>query len=145
MKRGRKVRELDAAGLHELRKELKKLRYTVDMLASLYPGGRTRAYLRALKELQDSFGSLNDAVMAGEALTGPDAPGAADPAAQRAVGWTLGTLAVRTLEDRPEALRALGRLRGDEAVLALTGRGGRPAAGTPARSGVAVGRARPFP
>ena len=32
MKLGRKVRELDAAGLHELRKELKKLRYTVDML-----------------------------------------------------------------------------------------------------------------
>ena len=42
MKLGRKVRELDAAGLHELRKELKKLRYTVDMLAPLYGGGRMR-------------------------------------------------------------------------------------------------------
>ena len=110
MKRGRKVRELDAAGLHELRKELKKLRYTVDMLGSLYPGGRTRAYLRALKDLQDSFGSMNDAVMAGEALTGPEAPGAGEPAAQRAVGWTLGTLAVRTLEDRPKLFEHWDRM-----------------------------------
>ena len=120
MKLGRKVRELDAAGLHELRKELKKLRYTVDMFAPLYGGARMRDYLRALKELQDSFGSLNDAVMAGEALTGPDAPAAADPAAQRAVGWILGTLAVRVADDRPAALRALGPARRHQALLALS-------------------------
>jgi triphosphatase len=110
LRHGRKVRELDAAGLHELRKELKKLRYAVDMLAPLYPGRRMRTYLRALKELQDSFGSMNDAVMAGEALTGPDAPGAGDPAAQRAVGWTLGTLAVRAVEDRPKLFEHWDRL-----------------------------------
>jgi triphosphatase len=110
LRHGRKVRELDAAGLHELRKELKKLRYAVDMLAPLYPGRRMRGYLRALKELQDSFGSMNDAVMAGEALTGPDAPGAGDPAAQRAVGWTLGTLAVRAVEDRPKLFEHWDRL-----------------------------------
>jgi CHAD domain-containing protein len=100
-KAGRRIRELDADGLHALRKELKKLRYTVEIFAPLYPGGRTARYLRALKELQDSFGSLNDATMAGEALTGPEAPGAASPAVQRAVGWTLGALAVRVGDDRP--------------------------------------------
>ncbi len=110
MKLGRKVRELDAAGLHELRKELKKLRYSVDMFASLYEGGRMRSYLRALKELQDSFGSMNDAVMASEKLTGPDAPAGADPAAQRAVGWTLGTLAVRVGDDRPKLFEHWDRL-----------------------------------
>ncbi|HET9068077.1 MAG TPA: CYTH and CHAD domain-containing protein [Amaricoccus sp.] len=110
MKLGRKVRELDATGLHELRKELKKLRYTVDAFAPLYEGARMRAYLRALKELQDSFGSMNDAVMAGDALSGPDAPGAADPAAQRAVGWTLGTLAVREADDRPRLFEHWDRL-----------------------------------
>jgi len=110
MKLGRKVRKLDAAGLHELRKELKKLRYTVDMLAPLYGGGRMRSYLRALKELQDSFGSMNDAVMAGEALSGPEAPAPADPAAQRAAGWTLGTLAVRAGEDRPRLFEHWDRL-----------------------------------
>ena len=110
MKLGRKVRELDAAGLHQLRKELKKLRYTVDMFAPLYGGARMRDYLRALKELQDSFGSLNDAVMAGEALTGPDAPGATDPAAQRGAGWTLGTLAVKVADDRPRLFEHWDRL-----------------------------------
>ncbi|HRO10466.1 CYTH and CHAD domain-containing protein [Amaricoccus sp.] len=110
MKLGRRIRELDAAGLHQLRKELKKLRYTVDMFAPLYGGGRARDYLRALKELQDSFGSLNDAVMAGEALTGPEAPGAADPAAQRAVGWTLGALAVQVGDDRPRLFEHWDRL-----------------------------------
>ena len=107
---GEKVRELDAAGLHELRKELKKLRYTVDMFAPLYEGARMRDYLRALKELQDSFGSLNDAVMAEDALSGPEAPGAADPAAQRGVGFTLGTLAVTVADDRPRLFEHWDRL-----------------------------------
>ena len=119
MRLGEKVRELDAAGLHELRKELKKLRYAVDMFAPLYEGARMRDYLRALKELQDSFGSLNDAVMAGEALSGPEAPGAADPAAQRGVGLTLGTLAVTVADDRPRLFEHWDRLGGGEAVLAL--------------------------
>ena len=117
MKLGRKVRELDAAGLHELRKELKKLRYTVDMFAPLYEGGRMRAYLRALKELQDSFGSMNDAVMAGEALTGPDAPAPADPAAQRAVGLDARHPGGQGRRRPPQALRALGSPRRDEALL----------------------------
>ncbi len=110
MKLGRKVRELDSAGLHELRKELKKLRYTVDMLGPLYEGGRMRGYLRTLKDLQDSFGSMNDAVMAGEELTGPDAPAPADPAAQRGIGWTLGTLAVQVADDRPRLFEHWDRL-----------------------------------
>jgi CHAD domain-containing protein len=110
MKLGKKVRELDAAGLHELRKALKKLRYTVDMFAGLYEGARMRDYLRALKELQDSFGSLNDAVMAGEALTGEGAPGSGDPAAQRGVGFTLGTLAVTVADDRPRLFEHWDRL-----------------------------------
>jgi hypothetical protein len=69
-----------------------------------------RDYLRALKELQDSFGSLNDAVMAEEALTGPDAPGAGDPAAQRGLGWTLGALAVTVADDRPKLFEHWDRL-----------------------------------
>ena len=119
MKLGRKVRELDAAGLHQLRKELKKLRYTVDMFAPLYGGARMRDYLRALKELQDSFGSLNDAVMAGEALTGPDAPGGNRP--RGAAGRRLDPRhAGREGGRRPApALRALGPARRHEALLAL--------------------------
>ena len=35
------------------------------MLDPIYPGRKVAAYLRSLKDLQDSFGSLNDAAMAG--------------------------------------------------------------------------------
>jgi triphosphatase len=101
MKRGRRIRKLDAEALHELRKELKKLRYAVDMLGPIYKDDAVRPFLRSLKELQDSFGSLNDAAMAHAALGGEAAPGRSDPAAQRAVGWTLGTLEVRSETDRP--------------------------------------------
>lgn len=100
-KRGRHVRRLDAEGLHALRKELKKLRYAADMLAPIFPKKRVAGYVRTLKALQDDFGSLNDAAMAEACLTGRGAPAFGDPAAQRAVGWVLGTLAVRMAHDRP--------------------------------------------
>jgi inorganic triphosphatase YgiF len=100
-KRGRRIEALDAEALHELRKELKKLRYTADMLAPIFPGKQVAAYVRALKDLQDAFGGLNDAAMTQGYLAGRDAPGRADPDAQRAAGWTLGRLAARADEDRP--------------------------------------------
>ena len=105
LKRGRHFAELDSEALHEVRKSLKKLRYAVDMLGPAYPPAAVSTYLEPLKELQDGFGSMNDAAMAADELTGPDAPAADDPPAQRAVGWTLGTLAARVTEDR----RALGK------------------------------------
>jgi CHAD domain-containing protein len=100
-RRGRRIRRLDDEALHALRKALKKLRYSVDMLGPLFRDSRVEPFLKALKTLQDGFGSLNDAAMAGAVLTAPDAPGARDPAAQRAAGWVLGRLAVRAAEDRP--------------------------------------------
>jgi len=105
MKHGRKIEKLDIEALHELRKELKKLRYTVDVFDPIFPGKRVAAYLRALKDMQSAFGSLNDAAMAAEALAGPDAPGSADPGAQRGVGWVLGTLAMKIAVDRPALFR----------------------------------------
>jgi inorganic triphosphatase YgiF len=110
MKRGRRIRKLDAEGLHALRKELKKLRYAADMLDPIYPGKRVEAYVRALKQLQDIFGSLNDAAMAADYLAGAEAPGHDSPAAQRGIGWVLGTLAVRAEGDRPALLERWDRL-----------------------------------
>jgi inorganic triphosphatase YgiF len=111
VKRGRGIRKLDAEGLHALRKELKKLRYAADMLDPIYPGKRVEGYIRALKQLQDTFGSLNDAAMAEDYLAGDAAPGRRDPAAQRAVGWVLGTLAARAAEDRPKLFERWDRLK----------------------------------
>ncbi len=101
MKQGRKIEALDAEALHDLRKNLKKLRYTVEAFAPMYDGKRFDAYLKALKQMQDTFGSLNDATMAAEALGGATAPGRSDPDAQRAAGWVMGVLAMRVGEDRP--------------------------------------------
>ena len=46
---------------HELRKELKKLRYAVEFLSPLYPDKRVAPFLKRLKNLQNVFGELNDA------------------------------------------------------------------------------------
>ena len=100
-KKARRLRHLSDEALHELRKELKKLRYAADILDPIYRHGKSAAYIRSLKKLQDTFGSLNDATMAAEYLAAPEAPGRDDPDIQRAVGWVLGRLASKVGEDRP--------------------------------------------
>ena len=45
---------------HELRKQLKKLRYAADLFSPLFPEKRVRAYLGPLEALQDLLGDLND-------------------------------------------------------------------------------------
>lgn len=102
MKAGRKIRSLDSEVLHELRKDLKKLRYTADVFASIYAGKKVVAYIKLLKALQNEFGSLNDAAMAAEYLEGSGAPGRDSAPTQRAVGWILGTLAIQVRDDRPK-------------------------------------------
>jgi inorganic triphosphatase YgiF len=109
-KRGRKPEKLSAEELHELRKELKKLRYAADMLSPVFAARRVEGHLKALRRLQDTFGSLNDAAMARALLSGPEAPGAGDAEAQRAVGWVLGALAVRIRDDRPALFERWGVL-----------------------------------
>ena len=47
-----------------MRKSLKKLRYSVEFLQSLYRPKATKRFLRRLKKLQDALGEINDAAMA---------------------------------------------------------------------------------
>ena len=61
-KRARDLRTLNAEQRHELRKELKKLRYAAEFFSSLYPAKRVDRFLKRLKKLQTVFGDLNDAV-----------------------------------------------------------------------------------
>lgn len=76
---------------HELRKELKKLRYTIEFLGPLFPAREVDEFVRRLKKLQTVFGDLNDLAMAEHMLCGPASPGADQADAQRAVGWLLGS------------------------------------------------------
>jgi inorganic triphosphatase YgiF len=63
-KRGRGHADLDAAGLHALRIEVKKLRYAADFFSSLWDRKDVRGYASALAAMQEVLGSLNDAATA---------------------------------------------------------------------------------
>jgi inorganic triphosphatase YgiF len=63
-KRGRDLQELSPKQRHELRIRAKTLRYTIEFFASLFPGERNKERratgLKALKDMQDALGALND-------------------------------------------------------------------------------------
>jgi len=63
-KLGRKIHKLDAAGLHQLRIRIKKLRYAMEFFASIWPGRQTKRYLSALKSLQQVIGAWHDETVA---------------------------------------------------------------------------------
>ncbi len=77
---------LSAEERHRLRILCKRLRYAGEFFAELYPEAMVRDYLRAVTQLQDILGTLNDAVVAQGLLTtlgvAPD-----DPAANLVLGW----------------------------------------------------------
>jgi CHAD domain-containing protein len=63
-RRGAGLGSLDADSEHQLRIDIKKLRYAAEFLAGLYPSrpeaGRCRSFVAALKELQERLGIAND-------------------------------------------------------------------------------------
>ena len=61
---------------HTLRKRIKRLRYGLDFLGSLFPRRRVKRYLAALSEAQEVFGEYNDLCMAEGLLAQGDDPGA---------------------------------------------------------------------
>jgi triphosphatase len=89
-KRGRKAR--DEAELHRLRIALKKLRYTAEFFAPLYPSKRVKQYLKKLRGLQTLLGDLNDianvrAVVSQVVRRGNDNQSPMCFAAGAVVGW----------------------------------------------------------
>lgn len=72
--------ERDEVERHELRKQMKKLRYAVELLGPLFARKRVKAYLAPLINLQDVLGDLNDEVVSRrllrEAGGAPDEPAA---------------------------------------------------------------------
>jgi len=99
--------ELDEAGLHALRKRIKRQRYAVEFFAAVLRRRKVERYLNALAAIQDRMGELNDLFVARakyEALV------VSDPAAWFAVGW----LTARIAESRALAKPELGRLAGSD-------------------------------
>jgi CHAD domain-containing protein len=67
-RKGRHLRRLDDADLHQLRIAAKKLRYASEFFAALFPSlpahRRQERFIRALRALQDRLGELQDLAVA---------------------------------------------------------------------------------
>ncbi len=81
---------------HALRIQLKKLRYAAEFFAPLFERKKTAPFLKQLSELQDIFGTMNDAEMAGKIVARLLKAGGADEredlraAAGLISGWHMG-------------------------------------------------------
>lgn len=62
-KRGRHFDELDYVALHELRNDIKRLRYMIDCFGSIWRRKPVKRFAKRLSELQTQLGATNDAVM----------------------------------------------------------------------------------
>ncbi len=60
---GKNINKLSVAQRHEMRKELKSLRYATEYFQQLYPHKESQRFLKQLKRLQDIFGYLNDVAL----------------------------------------------------------------------------------
>lgn len=111
-KDGKRIGHLDQAGRHELRKALKKLRYSAAFLESLYPEELTGPYLRALSELQDVLGALNDLTVGRQLLVDLDRAGnVRGDGAVPALMAILDRRLARTLDRLPDAWHRFGKIK----------------------------------
>lgn len=90
----------DEVARHELRKEMKKLRYAAELMRGLWPTERVKAYLEPLADVQDVLGVLND-VAVGRSLLLHHVEHV-DPAMRDAVDACLTALARRGEQQLPE-------------------------------------------
>lgn len=90
IQRAGRIDMLDLEQRHALRKELKKLRYSLEFSAPLLPEKATSRFLGKLRALQVVFGDLNDATMVEALLTQPPFRDMKDISTQRAIGRILG-------------------------------------------------------
>jgi triphosphatase len=58
--KGKNISSLNNEELHEVRKSLKKLRYGIEFIESLFPRNACRPYLKHCKDLLDVLGVIND-------------------------------------------------------------------------------------
>ncbi len=83
-KQGRRFDELNDEERHELRKDLKALRYTIECCAPLYPEKQVKRFVKRLQLLQELFGYVNDVVMARRLAANRT------PELQCAIGYAIG-------------------------------------------------------
>jgi triphosphatase len=93
-KRGKVAGSREEGDLHRLRIALKKLRYTAEFFAPLYPKRKATRYLKKVRALQNNLGDLNDVANVRSVVSGlmreknkKDDDSATRYAAGAMVGW----------------------------------------------------------
>jgi CHAD domain-containing protein len=108
LRAGEAIDHLEPTALHEIRLLGKRMRYTAELLSSLWPGKAPRRFVRRLTGLQESLGVLNDGAVAAQLMAELGGSGA-DRAF--AVGVVRGFVAGRGAAHREEIARAWHRFR----------------------------------
>jgi len=113
-KRGKTARSREEGDLHRLRIALKKLRYTAEFFAPLYPKKDVKRYLKKLRDLQNHFGDLNDIAnvrgVVGALMRDTGKKGA-EPAACFAAGAVTGWYGARTPRVIQQAVKRYQKFR----------------------------------
>ncbi|MCU0928375.1 MAG: CHAD domain-containing protein [Burkholderiaceae bacterium] len=84
---GETFAQLPEEAQHRIRKRVKRLRYSVEFVSSLYPPKAVQRFLKRLRPAQEVLGEYNDLLVAEAAYR---ARVADDPRAWFAVGWLVG-------------------------------------------------------
>jgi inorganic triphosphatase YgiF len=109
-KRGRRLAQAGAGQRHRLRIALKKLRYSIDFLCSLFDESEVERYMGCLKRLQDELGDANDVRVAQQLLGRLDEPNQ-PPEIARAAGFVLGWQSERIAEREHVLLRQFRKFK----------------------------------
>jgi inorganic triphosphatase YgiF len=110
-RRAKDLKRLGEEDRHRLRKTLKRLRCTAEFFRPLYPAAETKAFVEALKALQDGFGYLNDVALVRD-LAAVAGAGRSDHAMRRATAFLAGwheAVAEREWEASAKRWKALRR------------------------------------
>jgi triphosphatase len=110
MKRSKRFATLDAEQRHKLRIAIKKLRYLSEFLGELFERREVKAFLRALKPLQEALGSANDVRATHELLTRHGAMGDSGEI-ERGAGFVLGWHDRGLAEGEPKLRKRVRRFR----------------------------------
>lgn len=104
-KGGKDLLRMDSGGRHQVRIAAKKLRYAAEFLAPCFEGRRARRYLKALENLQDVLGDLNDEATTAMLMQQLSLH-SQEALQQRACGLVLGWASGLARERLPDARKA---------------------------------------
>jgi len=111
---GPALEELPAEEVHRLRIRIKQLRYAAEFFAPLFPGRKTRRFLRSAGKTQDRLGEVNDVAVATSVMAQVVAEvmdGHGDSERARGAGMVLGWHGALHPALLAEAGRSLRKLR----------------------------------